>query len=444
MGPTATQFTLHKGDSRNLANELARIGFTSEPQITATITSPPYGQLKNYGAPHQLGWNQSFDDYLNDCGRIFSEIFTATRVDGTLWLVVDTIRQQNGRHTWKLEPLPFQLAQRAESSGWMLRDVIIWRKDRTLPWSNNGRLRNAFEYVIQLVKSDDFKYYKDRLRIPTTLSEWWVRFPERYHPLGTMPTNVWDIPIPRQGAWKPAIPRHSCPLPAELVDRLILLSTDPGDVVLDPFAGTGIVLARSAALRRRAIGFDLQQVYIDEFSKTWPAYPLLDGPELGVSNDADTTLNLRRLRALKLPLVLCEALRKSATYVGPLPIAAIVLADPRSNDDLSDPRRYVEARIIFVTDEYNGSLHEALLEAAKRRPASKFGVAASIDVCSPARVSTATRRKYLYLYENGVFWRTTGRTSLSDVFSERPHSSVRRMRLLSNLDLRLENASIGI
>lgn len=412
--------------------------------MTATITSPPYGHLKDYGGAKQIGWAQSYDDYLADCERIFADLFEVTMPNGTLWLVVDTLRREGGSRSWKMEPLPFQLADRAAESGWILRDVIIWRKDRTLPWSGDGRLRNAFEYVLQLVKTDDFKYEKSRLRTSTTLSEWWVRFPERYHPLGTTPTNVWDIPIPRQGSWAADTPRHSCPLPAELVDRLILLSTDPGDVVLDPFAGTGIVLARARELQRRGIGFDLQAEYARSFEKNWPASPEGRSSALEAANQPDTTLSIRRLRALKLPRVMVEGIRKSADYTGPLPIAALVLANPRPDDDLSDPRRYVEARILFVAKRLGDrkKLSAALTTALARRPASKFGVDASLDVVGLDEVEDASGRKQLYVYENGKFWHTTGRQGIRAAI--RDHASDKRMVILSNMTVALNDAVVDV
>ena len=66
-----------------------------------------------------------------------------------------------------------------------------------------------------------------------------------YNPHGPVPTNVWDIPIPVQGSWKTPAIAHACPLPPDLIERLVFISTDPGDVVFDPFAGTGVVVAEA-------------------------------------------------------------------------------------------------------------------------------------------------------------------------------------------------------
>ncbi len=153
--------------------------------------------------------------------------------------------------------LPFELAQEAEACGWILRDVIVWEKDKTRPWSSRGRLRNSFEYVLFFVKSSRFKYYVERLREPLALKRWWVRYPERYNPEGKAPSNVWRAAIPVQGSWANTAIQHACPLPPDLVERMLLLSTDLGDVVLDPFAGSGVVVAEAERLRRRGVGVEL-------------------------------------------------------------------------------------------------------------------------------------------------------------------------------------------
>jgi DNA modification methylase len=134
-------------------------------------------------------------------GEIFAPLHEHTRDDGSLWLIADTYMAQ-GEAPRRLLPVPFDLSRTAEEAGWTLRDVVIWRKDRALPWSNGTRLRNAFEYILLLVKGPTPKYYLDRPREHDDLREWWVRFPERYNPQGKAPANVWDLPIPRQGSWE--------------------------------------------------------------------------------------------------------------------------------------------------------------------------------------------------------------------------------------------------
>jgi hypothetical protein len=94
-------------------------------------------------APDQIGWGQPYDEYLAELKGIFRAIARHTRDDGCLWVVVDTLRPRDDGAMWALEPLPFQLAQHVSSVGWTLRDIIVWKKDKTLPWSSPGRLRRT-------------------------------------------------------------------------------------------------------------------------------------------------------------------------------------------------------------------------------------------------------------------------------------------------------------
>lgn len=249
--------TYHISDARQLLSVLPTAQF-----VDTTITSPPYWNLKDYGSKDQVGFGQKYDEYLDDLGKIFSAVHQVTKSTGSLWIVVDTIK-----HNGELNLFPFDLANKLKQSGWILHDIIIWHKDKTLPWSHRGKLRNIFEYVLFFSKGKKFQYNLSRVRETEGLKEWWVRYPERYSPQGKAPTRTWSIPIPRQGSWGENWVRHFCPFPPELVRRIVLLTTKKGDIVLDPFAGSGVVLAQAKALDRRFIGFDLRKAYRRMFEK---------------------------------------------------------------------------------------------------------------------------------------------------------------------------------
>ena len=100
-----------------------------------------------------------------------------------------------------------------------------------------------------------------RLTETSLLKEWWVRFPERYNPKGIVPTNVWEFSIPTQGIWTGKSLRHFNPLPPKMIERIILLTTDAGDVVFDPFAGSGTTLSVADFLDRKWFGFELNKEY---------------------------------------------------------------------------------------------------------------------------------------------------------------------------------------
>lgn len=392
-------WTLHRHDARDLDGLFASFPGGQSPEIMATITSPPYGGLKDYGHKRQIGFGQSYEEYLGDMELVFRQIFDRTAENGALWLIADTY-VADGEPPRALQPVPFDLAKAAEAAGFTFRDVIIWQKDRTLPWSNGTRLRNAFEYVLLLTKGPEPKYRLDRLREHSDMKEWWARFPERYSPKGKAPSNVWSIPIPVQGSWGNGELAHSCPLPMELVRRLVLLSTDPGDLVFDPFAGSGVVLAVAERLERLAVGCEIVDRHADEYERIIKPeiQALTNGMSTNGRIDSEAAQLLINLRILKLARVLMQSVAKRRDVAWPA--AALVHRGRACSGALACPR------IIFLIEgnrEVRASYKRRVKEALKERPASKFGLDAEIEVASlnGQRLIDFARGRRVHLYLNG-------------------------------------------
>lgn len=244
-------------DSRRL---LERVSLTTE--IQTTITSPPYFDMKDYGSENQVGFGQDYEEYLNDLQSIFRDVYKRTKIDGTLWIIIDSFKRND-----QVITLPFDLSNKLKEVGWLLQDVLIWKKDKTVPWAKNGFIQRKFEYILLFSKSRKFKSNKDAVRVFDTsqLKRWWVKYPERYNPKGKALDEIWEFPIPTQGSWGDQYIRHFCPLPKEMVATMIELSTNEGDVVLDPFAGSGTVLSQAASMKRKYLGFELNEEYIKMF-----------------------------------------------------------------------------------------------------------------------------------------------------------------------------------
>lgn len=282
-------------DSRKISEILNK-----DVQIQTTITSPPYFDMKDYGVDGQVGYGQKYDDYLDDLQSIFGQVYTYTKDNGTLWIIIDTFKRNN-----TIVPLPFDLAERIQQVGWLLQDIIIWKKDKTVPWSNNGFTQRKFEYILLFSKTPKYKNNKDCVRVYDTqqLKKWWVKYPERYNPKGKALDEIWEYPIPVQGSWGDKYIRHFCPLPKDMVSNMIQISTDEGDVVFDPFAGTGTVLSQSAYMNRKYLGFELNHLYIQQF-KEYLSNSLEEGKRdyekmlenQGQTDFEETILNLRALK----------------------------------------------------------------------------------------------------------------------------------------------------
>ncbi len=388
---TEELWSVHQGDARNTRAFLTQIadeaGFGDAPFLTTTITSPPYANLVDYGPDRQIGFGQSYEDYLDECGVVFESVYARTKDDGSLWMVADTLMgAASSTAPSALIPLPFALADRATKAGWILRDVIIWRKDRTRPWTSAGRLRNGFEYVLYFVKSSNFKHHVERLRDLRNIRSWWIKYPERHNPWGMTPDNVWEIPIPVQGSWASNELRHACPFPAELVRRMVQLSTDEGDIVFDPFSGSGMVAAVAEADSRRGLGTELSEKFCATYRDfVRPTVLAEQGFELDV-DATDLTGTLLTLRALKYPKDLVRQLLRTGTpresivavFVGALPFEMT----PRSNNygDVSC--------VIFVNESLSetelADLKQRTARAEARAPLSKYGLNVTTDFRRPS------------------------------------------------------------
>lgn len=140
-------FDVHNIDARKIAD------YIKDEVITTSITSPPYFDMKDYGLENQIGFGQTYQQYLEDLKSVFSSIYSITKNDGTLWIIIDTFKDKNG-----VVLLPFDLASKLKEIGWMIQDIIIWKKDKTVPWSSRGFVQRKFEYILFFSKSNNYKY----------------------------------------------------------------------------------------------------------------------------------------------------------------------------------------------------------------------------------------------------------------------------------------------
>ena len=361
-----------KGNSLNIVyNQDARNILDTIPpniQVSTTITSPPYFDIKDYQCDNQVGYGQTYDDYLNDLKIIFKGVRDITKDDGSLWIIIDTFKRNN-----QVIPLPFDVANKLKEVGWLLQDIIIWKKDKTVPWSNNGIIQRKFEYILFFSKTTKFKSNKDKVRVYDTdhLKKWWIKYPERYNPKGKALDEVWEFPIPIQGSWGDKYIRHFCPLPKDMVATMIQLSTDEGDIVLDPFAGSGTVLTQSAYMKRNYLGYELNSEYIKMFNNYLNSTFELNRKEYELfkqnSSQGDFEKIILELRVLKYAKILITQIQKEIAYKD-----FRIVVEIMGKSDLKN--KLINAEFKFLGDLDEFSILEILNKIIAQKPLSKFGV----------------------------------------------------------------------
>lgn len=225
------------------SEEMAAVDNSS---IQSIITSPPYWNLKDYGHNNQIGVeDESYEQYHDRMQAVWSECYDVLRDDGTMWIVVDTVMKRGD-----LQLLPYHIAQRAEEIGFVLQDMITWYKPTAIAGMSEKNVVNKMEYIVYLSKNKKHKFHEDDtgagIENPAVDGE---------HRFG----NLWRYPVKRGTAGQNVL--HKAPYPTPLVDRIMKLSTDSDDTVLDPFLGSGTTAISALDLGRRCIGYELNQEF---------------------------------------------------------------------------------------------------------------------------------------------------------------------------------------
>lgn len=217
----------------------------SEGTVQTIVTSPPYYDLKDYGHKDQIGASdQSYDQFLSRLDTVWDECYQKLRSDGCLWIVVDTTMDRNG----ELRILPQDIVDRTQDIGFRHRDTVVWYKPTSLARMNPRLLANKKEYILLLSKSNEIKF-NHNISTDNNVEDPGIR--NERSKLG----DLWRFPVKRGSLGGNVL--HKAPFPIKLVKRMIRLSTDPNDTVLDPFLGSGTTAQAALELGRRVIGYEV-------------------------------------------------------------------------------------------------------------------------------------------------------------------------------------------
>jgi len=222
--------------------------------VDLVFTSPPYWDLKDYGHPGQIG-QEPYEAYLERLNSVWREAFRVTKDNGLLIINVGN-RRVNKRYV----PLAMDIYRTI--SDWVLIDTIIWYIPNALPQPAsyiNKLFDNKYEYVLVFAKSYDYDYTFNKIRVP---QKYVIADPREYkkNPDGRCIGNVWRIPAYRPPDIKQRS-YHVAAFPEELAYAVIYAFSNPGDVVLDPFLGSGTTLKVASAIGRVGIGYEINSKF---------------------------------------------------------------------------------------------------------------------------------------------------------------------------------------
>ena len=220
------------------------------------ITSPPYWNLKNYGSDGEIGQG-SYEDYLEQMNAVWDQCYRLAKKDAVL-----VINVANRRHKKQYVPIAVDIASRMR--GWKLWDMPIWYIPNALPQPNAYRERlldNKYEFLLVFTKDGHSDYEFHKPRVPQKYISADPRS-EKNNAAGRCVGNIIRIPAYRPPNIK-QLGYHVAAFPEELVAFMLESYTSQGDVVLDPFVGSGTTLKVARGMRRSGIGIELNQEFRD-------------------------------------------------------------------------------------------------------------------------------------------------------------------------------------
>ena len=215
--------------------------------VDMTFADPPFNLKKKY-----TSYNDSleFQEYLNWCEQWISEMVRVTKPSGSIFL--------HNIPKWLTYYATF-LNKYAHFKHWISWDAPTAPMGKSLQPAHYGIL--FYGKKEKGTKIYELRYPHKRDRKQGFLLKDYGGKKDKLHPFGPLVPDVWTD-IHRIKHNKKRDP-HPCQLPIHLLDRLILLSTDENDIVLDPFSGTGTTAISAKRLGRKYIGFELDKKYVD-------------------------------------------------------------------------------------------------------------------------------------------------------------------------------------
>jgi adenine-specific DNA-methyltransferase len=249
----ANDVTLYPGDCKSLLRTLDRAGATAN----LVLTSPPYNIGKDYERQRKLSTEQYIADQrevIQLCARILDK-------NGSLcWQVGNHIVD---RH---IEPLDILLYSAFIDAGFVLRNRIVWHFEHGL--NRDRSLSGRYETLLWFTrKGSEYTFNLDPIRVPQKYpAKKAYRGPRKgeylSNPKGKNPGDVWIFPNVKQNHPE-KLGCHPCQFPFELVERVVLALTNPGDLVVDPYMGVGTTAVGATFFGRRFIGAEICREYID-------------------------------------------------------------------------------------------------------------------------------------------------------------------------------------
>ena len=240
------------GDARDMRS-------VADASVHLVVTSPPYWQLKDYGGDGQIGFDDSYESYINNLNLVWQECHRVLRGGCRLCVNIgDQFARSVYYGRYKVIPIRTEIIRFCETIGFDYMGAVIWQKVITsnttggatvmgsYPYPNNGILKLDYEFILLFKKLGDCRKVAKAVKEESKMSkEEWNTY---FH-------GHWNFRGEKQD-------KHLAMFPLELPRRLIKMFSFVGDTVLDPFLGSGTTCLAAMNLRRNSLGYEVNEAFL--------------------------------------------------------------------------------------------------------------------------------------------------------------------------------------
>ena len=246
-----TNHKIYFGDSRAL-NKI------EDKSVQLIITSPPYWQLKDYGSNNQIGFNNSYEEYINNLNLVWMECERILSEGCRLCINIgDQFARSVYYGRYKVVPIRTEIIRFCETLKMDYMGAIIWQKATTMNTSGGGAIMGSFPYPRNGILKIDYEFILIFKKLgnppkPTleqkensimTKEEWNQYF-----------SSHWNFSGVKQS-------EHIAMFPEELPKRLIKMFSFSGETIFDPFLGSGTTTLAAKNLGRNSIGYEINKEF---------------------------------------------------------------------------------------------------------------------------------------------------------------------------------------
>lgn len=247
-----TFHTIVNGDCRRM-NEV------KDNSVHLIVTSPPYWQLKDYGDERQIGFNDTYEEYINNLNLVWKECYRVLHDGCRLCINIgDQFARSVYYGRYKIIPIHSEIIRFCEIMGFDFMGQIIWQKTTTMNTTGGASIMGSYPYPRNGMVKLDFEYillFKKRGVAPQPTIEQKEQSKMTNEEWNTYFNGHWYFNGVKQD-------KHLAMFPEELPYRLIRMFSFPNETVLDPFLGSGTTSAVAKKIGRNSIGYEINADFI--------------------------------------------------------------------------------------------------------------------------------------------------------------------------------------